>query len=103
MAKVVGINEFENEVKDGVVVVDFYADWCGPCKMLSPIFQELSKELEGKAKFIKVDVDKSPELANKFGITNIPAMVILKNSEKQDMMVGFSPKEVIKEKLEKYL
>jgi thioredoxin 1 len=103
MAKVIGSSDFKNEVKDGVVIVDFFAQWCAPCKMLAPIFEELGIELEGRAKFIKVDVDQSPDIASKYSITNIPAMLILKDGEKIDSMVGFSPKEIIKEKVEQYL
>ncbi len=103
MAKVVRSEEFKIESAEGVVVVDFFANWCAPCKMLSPIFEELGQEMEGKAKFIKVDVDQSPEIAMQYGITNIPAMVILKDGERQDMMVGFSPKAGIQEKVEQYL
>lgn len=103
MAKVVKSNEFAEEVKEGLVVVDFYADWCGPCKMLGPVFQELSEEMEGQVKFVKVNVDDSRDLASKFKITNIPAMVILKDGAQQDIMVGFSPKAVIREQVEKYL
>lgn len=103
MAKVIGSVDFENEVKDGVVVVDFFAQWCAPCKMLAPIFQELGAELEEKANFIKVDVDQSPDIASKYSITNIPAMLIFKDGEKVDSMVGFLPKEIIKEKVEQYI
>ena len=79
MAKIVGSNEFNNEVKDGVVIVDFFADWCGPCKMLAPIFEEVGNEMEGKAKFIKVNVDEARDIADKFRISTIPTMIVLKN------------------------
>lgn len=103
MAKIIESNEFENETKDGVVIVDFFADWCSPCKMLAPVFEELGGEMEGKAKFLKVNVDQSSDIAGKYNVSSIPAMLILKNGEAQEMMVGFSPKAVIKEKIEKYL
>lgn len=103
MAKIVNSNEFENEVKEGLVIVDFFADWCGPCKMLAPIFEELSNEMAGKVKFVKVNVDDSGDIANKFSVVNIPTMVILKDGEKKESMVGFIPKDAIKEKLEKYI
>jgi len=103
MAKVVSSKEYQEEVKSGVVLVDFYADWCGPCKMVAPILEELSKELEGKAKIIKVNVDKSMDIAQKYVITNIPALLIFKEGEEVDRMVGFSPKAAIKEKIEKHI
>lgn len=103
MAKIIGSEKFEFEVKDGITIVDFFATWCGPCKMLAPVFDELGTEMAGKASFIKVDVDQSSDIASKYNVSTIPTMVILKNGEKQDAMVGFLPKEVIKEKLEKYL
>ena len=93
MAKIVGSNEFNNEVKDGVVIVDFFADWCGPCKMLAPIFEEVGNEMEGKAKFIKVNVDEARDIADKFRISTIPTMIVLKNGEKKEVSVGFMPKQ----------
>ena len=103
MAKIVGSNEFNNEVKDGVVIVDFFADWCGPCKMLAPIFEEVGNEMEGKAKFIKVNVDEARDIADKFRISTISTMKVLKNEEKKEVSVGFMPKEKIKEMVEKHL
>ncbi|MDU2265901.1 thioredoxin [Clostridium celatum] len=103
MAKIVGSNEFNNEVKDGVVIVDFFADWCGPCKMLAPIFEEVGNEMEGKAKFIKVNVDEARDIADKFRISTIPTMIVLKNGEKKEVSVGFMPKEKIKEMVENHL
>ena len=103
MEKIVGSNEFNNEVKDGVVIVDFFADWCGPCKMLAPIFEEVGNEMEGKAKFIKVNVDEARDIADKFRISTIPTMIVLKNGEKKEVSVGFMPKEKIKEMVEKHL
>ena len=103
MAKIVGSNEFNNEVKEGVVIVDFFADWCGPCKMLAPIFEEVGNEMEGKAKFIKVNVDEARDIADKFRISTIPTMIVLKNGEKKEVSVGFMPKEKIQEMVEKHL
>lgn len=103
MKELIGKDEFELEVKEGVVVVDFFAQWCGPCKMVGPVLEELSEEMQGKVKFVKVDVDQNGELATAYSITNIPAMVILKDGKKQEMIVGFKPKQMIKESLEQYL
>lgn len=66
---------------DTPVLVDFYADWCGPCKMMAPILKSLSTELNGEAKILKVDVDKNPAAAQKYGIRNIPTMLIFKNGQ----------------------
>ncbi len=93
MVKKIGSSEFSNEVATGVSVVDFSAEWCGPCRMLGPVLEELSEEFTGKINFLNVDVDNDPDLAVKFGITNIPALIVLKDGQKVDMQVGFQPKE----------
>lgn len=103
MARVIGSSEFESEVKEGVVIVDFFATWCEPCKMLAPIFEELGTEMEGKAKFLKVDVDQSKDIASKYGVSTIPTLLLIKDGEKEDIIVGFSPKQVIEAKIKKYL
>ena len=103
MAKVVSSKAYADEIKEGVVLVDFYADWCGPCKMVGPILDELSEEMDGKAKIIKVNVDKSMDIAQKYVITNIPALLILKDGVEVERKIGFTPKTAIKEAIEKYL
>ena len=103
MKELIGKDTFELEVKEGLVLVDFFAQWCGPCKMVGPVLEELSEEMQGKVKFVKVDVDQNDELAEAYSITNIPSMLILKDGEKQEMIVGFKPKQMIKESLEQYL
>lgn len=103
MAKIVNSEEFRSNVNEGLVVVDFFATWCGPCKMLAPVFEELSLEMDGKATFLKVDVDQCGDIAREYSISTIPTMMIFKNGEKQETMVGFLPKESIKSNIEKYL
>lgn len=103
MAKIVNSNEFKEAIKEGVVVVDFFATWCGPCKMLAPIFEELSNEMGGKTQFIKVDVDQSVDIAREYGIQSIPTMAILKDGQPVETMIGFLPKDVIKSNIENYL
>lgn len=103
MAKIVNSEEFRSNVNEGLVVVDFFATWCGPCKMLAPVFEELSSEMDGKATFLKVDVDQCGDIAREYSISTIPTMMIFKNGEKQETMVGFLPKESIKSNIEKYL
>ncbi|MBR1853743.1 MAG: thioredoxin [Lachnospiraceae bacterium] len=103
MVKKITANEFKSEVASGVSVVDFSAEWCGPCKMLGPVLEELSNELDGKINFLNVDVDTDADLAVDFGITNIPALIVLKDGEKVDMQVGFQPKENLLKFFEQYL
>ena len=103
MAKIVNSNEFDNEINEGVVLVDFFATWCGPCKMLAPIFEELGTEMEGKAKFVKVDVDQAGDIAARYGISSIPTMIVFKDGEKQELSLGFMPKDQIKSMIEKHL
>ncbi|GIV42752.1 MAG: thioredoxin [Vicingaceae bacterium] len=94
----------ENVLKsDKPVVVDFWAVWCGPCRIVAPIIDELAKEYEGKAVVGKVDVDNNPEVSLKFGIRNIPTILFFKNGQVVDKQVGAVPKKVLAEKLEKLL
>ena len=88
---------------DKPVVVDFWAEWCGPCRMVAPVVEELSKDYEGKALVGKVDVDAINEISAKYGIRNIPTILFLKNGEVVDKQVGAAPKAALAEKLEKLL
>ncbi|MBI35652.1 MAG: thioredoxin [Flavobacteriales bacterium] len=88
---------------DKPVVVDFWAEWCGPCRMVAPVVEELSKDYEGKAIVGKVDVDANNEISAKYGIRNIPTILFLKNGEVVDKQVGAAPKAALAEKLEKLL
>lgn len=105
MAKVIKTNEFENlvENKEGVVVVDFFATWCGPCKMLSPVFSSLGEEMKFKTDFLKVDIDESENLARRFKVNTVPTVIIFENGQEMDRLIGFIPKENLKEKVESYL
>ena len=76
MVKIVNSSEFKEIVKEGLTIVDFFATWCGPCKMLAPIFEEVSNEMENKAKFIKVDVDQCGDIAGEYSIQTIPTIII---------------------------
>jgi len=90
---------FDEFIKEGISLIDFYADWCGPCKMMSPIIEELSKEMTG-IKFGKLNVDENKETAMKYGVMSIPTFIIFKDGEYIDAIVGGMPKEVFKEILE---
>lgn len=94
---------FESEIKEGVVLVDFWATWCGPCKMIAPVLEELDEEMEGKLKIIKVDVDEYPEIAGKFDVMSIPTLLLIKNGEVKEQAVGFQPKEFLTELVKKYI
>ena len=82
------------------VLVDFYADWCGPCKALTPVVTELAAEFEGRAVIAKVNVDEAPELAGRFSVRSIPTLVLLENGEETDRIVGLTTKRALAAKLE---
>ena len=82
------------------VLVDFWAEWCGPCRAIAPIVDELSQEMSGRIKFAKVDVDQNQQLAGDFGIRSIPTLLIIKDGVVQEQMVGAMNKAALKEKLE---
>ncbi len=87
------------EKSDKVVMIDFWAEWCGPCRMLTPIVEEMYKEFDGKAVIGKVNVDDNPEITNKHGIRNIPTILFLKNGTVVDKVVGAVPKANLTTKL----
>lgn len=87
---------------DKPVLVDFYADWCGPCKMMAPIIDELAKEYDGIIKIGKLDVDDNPDTAKQYRVMSIPTMIIYKNGEVVDTLVGVVAKNALKEKLDAY-
>lgn len=94
-------NNFDEEVlnSDKPVLVDFWAEWCGPCKMLAPVIEELKDELGEKVKICKVNIDNEPELAVKFGIVSIPTVIIFNNGEAIQKSVGFTSKDELKKLL----
>ncbi|MCD6109863.1 thioredoxin [bacterium] len=94
---------FNDEIATGVTFVDFFAVWCGPCKMLAPIVEELTTEYEGKAKIARLDVDQAPHVAGQYGVQSIPTMIIFKDGQEVDRMIGFQGKEGIKARLDKAL
>ena len=103
MVNKINTAEFNSMDKSGLIVVDFNATWCGPCKMLAPVLEEISNEYEGKAKFYAVDTDENVDLAEKYNIMSIPAVVFLKDGQKVDMSVGFVPKQNLTNLIDKNL
>ena len=88
-------NEFENEVKEGLVIVDFYADWCGPCQMLAPVLEDLEKETS--IKIVKINVDEIPDLARQFKIMSIPTLMLFKDGKFVKKELGYMPIERLRE------
>ena len=95
-------SRFQDEVVKSTqpVVVDFYADWCGPCKMIEPLIHKLSEEYQGKVKFVKVDTDANQELAMQFGIMSIPTVMFFSKGKVEDIVIGAVPSAVLKSKVD---
>ncbi|WP_253310091.1 MULTISPECIES: thioredoxin [unclassified Rickettsia] len=103
MANNVTDKSFEEEVlkSDLPVLVDFWAEWCGPCKMLTPIIEQLSQELQGKVKILKMDIEENPETPSKYGIRSIPTLILFKEGKQADIKIGASEKKSILEWINK--
>jgi len=103
MAVVVNDNNFQEEIKEGVVLVDFWAEWCGPCQMMLPILEELSIKMEGKAKVCKLNVDEAPTIAGQFRVMSIPTLIVFKDGEPVETMVGVQQADALEATLNKYM
>lgn len=88
-----------NVVKEGVALVDFWAPWCGPCRMLAPVIDELANEFEGKAKICKVNTDEAQDLATEYGVRSIPTLLFFKDGKVVDQMIGAQSKQAIADKI----
>ncbi len=93
---------FTAETSQGLVLADFWATWCGPCKMIAPVLEELDKEMGDTVKVVKLDVDENQETAGKFGVMSIPTLILFKDGEVVDKVVGFQPKEALAELVSKH-
>jgi thioredoxin 1 len=94
---------FKNEgAGTGTVLVDFWAPWCGPCKMIAPILEELDQELSGKVKIAKINVDDNPDSASRFGVMSIPTLIVFKDGQPVDKVVGVQPKDALKNLLSRH-
>ena len=103
MVKKISQEEFEQVKNDDIAVIDFSAEWCGPCKMLAPVMEEVSEELSDSVSFYNIDVDQNMDIAQQYRIVSIPALLVLKKGEKVDMQIGFQPKDGVVEFIKKHL
>ena len=92
-------DDFDSEIAEGISLVDFWADWCGPCKMLAPTIEKLAEKYDGKVKVCKVDVDAEPELAMRFGVMSIPMIIAFSDGEPKSTSIGVQPLEVLEDML----
>lgn len=89
-------DNFKSEIAQGVTLVDFYADWCGPCRMIAPIVEELAKELDGKAKVAKLDIESAQKTTSQFAVTSIPTLILFKDGQEVKRVVGVRDKAALK-------
>ena len=88
---------FDEGVKSGVTLIDFYADWCGPCRMLAPVLAEVAKEMKGKASVVKVDIDEATKVTEKLEITSVPTLILFKDGKEVERVVGLRDADFLKD------
>src|SRR5690625_5273782 len=93
---------FSEETSEGLVLADFWAPWCGPCKMIAPVLEELNEEMGDKVKIVKLNVDDNQETAGEYGVMSIPTLLLMKDGNVVDQVVGFQPKEALEELINKH-
>lgn len=107
MAEIQNITDdsFEAEVKNSgeTVLVDFWAEWCGPCKMIAPVLEEMAEEMDGKLKICKMNVDENSQVATQFGVMSIPTLMVFKDGQEKDRIIGYHTKDELKKAVEPYL
>lgn len=103
MAKALNYDNFQSGIEAGLVLVDFWATWCGPCKMLAPTIEELAEEYEDRVSVCKVDVDECPELAARFNIYSIPTVLLFKDGEEVEHMIGYHLKREYEALIQKHM
>ncbi|MEM3091854.1 MAG: thioredoxin [Candidatus Pacearchaeota archaeon] len=103
VAELTNEKDFENFIKDGFALVDFFADWCMPCLIMAPVIDELGSKFKGKIKFGKINVDENNDLARKFNVFSIPNFILFENGKIKEKFVGAMPIEDFEEKLKKHL
>ncbi|EGQ2694983.1 thioredoxin [Staphylococcus pseudintermedius] len=96
-------SNFDGQIQSGVKLVDFWATWCGPCKMIAPVLEDLAVDYEGKADILKLDVDQNQATAAKFEVMSIPTLIVFKDGQPVDKVVGFQPKENLAQVLDKHV
>jgi thioredoxin 1 len=96
-------SNFDQEIRNGVVLVDFWAEWCGPCRRIAPIVEELAGKYDGRATVGKLNVDENPNVPGRFMIRGIPTLLLFKNGQLADTLVGLAPKEDIARMIDKHL
>ncbi|MGE7762385.1 thioredoxin [Peribacillus sp. NPDC097895] len=95
-------DNFASEIKEGLVLVDFWAPWCGPCKMIAPVLHEIDDEMGDQVKIVKLNVDENSNTTSEYGVMGIPALLLFKDGEKVDQAIGFQAKEAISALIEKH-